>query len=123
MSCSRGTGMAATRSARITVCTERVGALAQPVESVARHGVAGDDHRLPIVLHPEADARLHRPVVGGGRHDAHAALVEHDALEVLGHLHAGVPAEVLVVGEPVGDVRGEGREDAVHDRAACREAR
>ena len=76
---------------------------------------------VPVVLDAVADARVHRSVVGRCRHDPHAALVEHDALEVLGHLDAGVPGQVVVVGQPVGDVRGERGQEAVdHRRGAGR---
>ena len=43
-----------------------VGAGAQLVEAGAGHAVAAEHHGRAVVLDPEADGRLDRPVVGGG---------------------------------------------------------
>lgn len=40
-------------------------ARAQLIEGVARHGVAGQNHRGAVELDPEPDGRRHRPMVGG----------------------------------------------------------
>ena len=92
---------------------QSVGSVAEAIEAVARHRVSGDDDDLTVVLDPVADRRVHRPMVGGSRHDAHAALVVHDALDLLGHDHCRIPRQVLVVVEPVGDVRGQRVEQPV----------
>ena len=75
------------------------------VEPRTGHGVAGDDHRVLTLVDPVADGRTDRGVVGRRRGDPHPALVEDDTLVDLGGHGGRRPGEVLVMGEPVADVR------------------
>ena len=99
-----------------------VGAGAQPVEPVARHGVAGDDHRAAAVVDPVADGRVDRRMVGGRRRHPHGAALEHDALGDVGGHRGRPPGEVVVVGQPVADVGLQHRLGGGHEGRRARRA-
>jgi len=63
-----------------------------------------------------------RAVVGGCHGDAHAVGVPHQALDVLVHHHLRRGVDVGVVGDAVGDVRGECGECRVDHRSGARRA-
>ncbi len=81
-----------------------VGTAAQLVEPRARDRVTREHRGAVLVLNAVADRRLDRPMVGGGRDDAHAVFIEHDTRGDLDHVEEGLPGEVRMVREAVLDV-------------------
>ena len=77
---------------------------AELVEACARDRVTREHRDAVLVLDAVTDRRLDRPMVGGGRDDAHAVFREHDTAPDLDHVEERLPGEVRMVREAVLDV-------------------
>ena len=119
MSCRRGTGIARDQVGSDHRVHERVGSGAERVEARARHRVAGDHHRGSLVLDSVADAGVDR---ADGRWAPRSIRTPPSSNTTPSRCSRDVdrrlPGEVVVVGQPVGDVRAPARR-AARRRRSC----
>ena len=123
MSLSRCCGTSATRSLRITVCTNAPAPAASVVETV-RTGTVSPASTTEASAYSirKRDGGLDRPMVGRRDPDPDAVGVPHRSVGVLVHLDDGRFGDVGVMGDPVADVGSQRRQRRLDDGGRARRA-